>query len=113
MRRMMDRLIRDGEVAVLYSPGYGAGWSTWCHEDEQMRLDMLFDPQIADIRDRAAPDWQEKAEVIAQIKYPDAYIAGLKNLLVRWLPVGTQFRVLEYDGDESIEINGEIAWITA
>jgi hypothetical protein len=110
---MMDRLIRDGEVAVLYSPGYGAGWSTWCHEDEQMRLSMLFDPQIADIRDRGDADWQEKAEAIALVKYPEAYIGGLADIQVRWLPVGTQFRVLEYDGHESIEIKSEIAWITA
>jgi hypothetical protein len=110
---MIEKLIRDGSVAVLYSPGYGAGWSTWCHEDEQIRLSMLFDPQIADIRNQNAPDWQEQAESIALIKYPDTYIGGLADLEVRWLPVGTQFRVLEYDGHESIEINGEIAWITA
>ena len=24
---MMEKVIRDGKVAVLYSPGYGAGWS--------------------------------------------------------------------------------------
>ena len=110
---MMDRLIRDGEVAVLYSPGYGAGWSTWCHEDDRMRLSMLFDPQIADIRDRGDADWQEKAEAIALVKYPEAYTGGLADLRVKWLPVGTQFRVLEYDGDESIEVNSEIEWITA
>lgn len=110
---MIEKLIRDGEVAVLYSPGYGAGWSTWCHKDEQMRLSMLFNPQIADIVDWGASDWREKAEAIALVKYPEAYTGGLADLRVRWLPVGTQFRVLEYDGDENIEINSEIAWITA
>jgi len=110
---MTEKLIRDGEVAVLYSPGYGAGWSTWCHEDDRIRCSMLFDPQIADIRDRGTSDWREKAEAIALVKYPEAYIGGLADLRVRWLPVGTQFRVLEYDGDESIEISSEIAWITA
>jgi len=110
---MTERLIRDGQVAVLYSPGYGAGWSTWCHEDQQIRLDMLFDPQIADIVDQRGPDWREQAEAIALVKYPEAYIGGLTDIQVRWLPVGTQFRVLEYDGSESLEVNGEIAWITA
>ena len=110
---MTEKLIRDGEVAVLYSPGYGAGWSTWCHEDQQIRLDMLFDPQIADIVGRGAADWREQAEAIALVKYPEAYIGGLADLQVRWLPVGTQVRVLEYDGHESIEIESEIAWITA
>jgi len=110
---MTERLIRDGQVAVLYSPGYGAGWSTWCHEDHQMRLAMLFDPQIADIRDRDAPDWREQAEALALVKYPDTYIGGLADLEVQWLPVGTQFRVLEYDGFEQVEIESEIEWITA
>jgi hypothetical protein len=108
-----ERLIRDGRVAVLYSPGYGAGWSTWCLEDEQMRLSMLFDPQIADIRDRGDADWEEKVRAIALVKYPEAYTGGLADLEVRWLPVGTQFCVREYDGHESIEINSEIEWITA
>ena len=110
---MTERLIRDGRVAVLYSPGYGAGWSTWCHEDESISLAMLFDPQIADIVDQGRDDWQDKAEAIAQIKYPDAYLGGLKDLRVKWLPMGTQFRVTEYDGDENIEVNTEIDWITA
>jgi hypothetical protein len=110
---MTERLIRDGRVAVLYSPGYGAGWSTWCHEDHQMRLSMLFDPQIADIRDHAEEGWIDKVQAVATMKYPDTYLGGAKNLQVRWLPVGTHFRVVEYDGHESIEIESEIAWITA
>jgi hypothetical protein len=100
-------------VAVLYSPGYGAGWSTWCHEDLSVRLAMMFDPQIADIVDQGGPDWRKKAEAVACIKYPDAHLGGLADLEVQWLPVGTQFRVLEYDGFEQVEIKSEIDWITA
>ena len=110
---VVDRLIRDEKVAVLYSPGFGAGWSTWCHGDLKVQLDMIFDPQIADIVDQGAADWESKAEAIAQIKYPDSYLGGLHDLQVKWLPIGTQFRINEYDGSESIEINNEIDWITA
>lgn len=110
---MTDRLIRDGQVAVLYSPGFGAGWSTWCHEDLEIRMAMLFDPQIADIVDQGAADWQDKAEAIAKIKYPDSYLGGLHDLRVRWLPIGTQFRVLEYDGNEDIETRDSVDWFTA
>jgi hypothetical protein len=106
----MERLIRDGRAAVLYSPGHGAGWSTWNHEHF---LEMLFDPQIADIVDHADEGWIDKVVAVATMKYPDAYLGGAKNLQIRWLPVGTQFRVLEYDGFESLDINGEIEWITA
>ena len=39
----MDKVIRDGKVAVLVSYGYGAGWSTW----NSARSDsLLFDPDI-------------------------------------------------------------------
>ena len=110
---MTDRLIRDGQVAVLYSPGFGAGWSTWCHEDLEIRMAMLFDPQIADIVDQGAPDWEAKAEAVAQIKYPDSYLGGLHDLRVRWLPIGTQFRVSESDGNEDIETRDSVDWFTA
>ena len=109
---MTDRLIRDGQVAVLYSPSWGAGWSTW-EQDPDVKMAMLFDPQIADIRDQGAPDWQERAMAIAQIKYPDAYLGGLKDLRVKWLRQDTQFRIDEHDGNELIVINGEQEWITA
>lgn len=108
----MDRLIRDGQVAVLYSPSWGAGWSTW-EQDPDVKMAMLFDPQIADIRDRGAPDWQERVEAIARIKYPDAYLGGLQDLRVKWLRQGTQFRIDEHDGNELVVINGEQEWITA
>ena len=74
---------------------------------------MLFDPQIADIRDQGAPDWQERAEAIARIKYPDAYLGGLQDLRVKWLRQGTRFRIDEHDGNELVVINGEQEWITA
>ena len=109
---MTDRLIRDGQVAVLYSPSWGAGWSTW-EQDPDVRMAMLFDPHIADIRDQGAPDWQERAEAIARIKYPDAYLGGLHDLRVKWLRSGTQFRIDEHDGNELVVINGEQEWITA
>jgi hypothetical protein len=106
----VDRLIRDGRVAVLYSPGHGAGWSTWNPEHFEA---MLFDPQITDIVDHAEEGWIDKVLAVAMMKYPDAYLGGAKNLQVRWLPVGTQFRVNEYDGNEELEIKEQMDWITA
>ena len=31
---MVEKLERDGKVAILYSPGYGAGWSTWNDDND-------------------------------------------------------------------------------
>lgn len=40
----MDKIERDGKVAVLYSPGYGAGWSTWA--DARYSETLCMDARI-------------------------------------------------------------------
>jgi hypothetical protein len=47
------------------------------------------------------------------LKYPDAYVGGIGNLTIGWVPVGTKFRIAEYDGAEYIETVDSINWITA
>jgi hypothetical protein len=44
------------------------------------------------------------------VRYPDMYTGGMDDLEVAWLPVGTAFRIHEYDGSESIEIREELNW---
>ena len=92
----MNKLIKDGNVAVLVSPGYGAGWSTWNSESAE---ELCMDAELA----QAVLDADKNA--IAQIaarKWPDAYDGGLEDLEVVWLPEGTRFYIHEYDGNESI-----------
>ena len=102
----MNRVVRDGQVAVLYSPGYGAGWSTWNTDLPE----ILFDPAIVELVE--ARKWEE-LESFVTLKYPSIYTGGLKDLSIKWLPVGTQFRVTDYDGNETIETRDDIDWITA
>lgn len=104
----MNKVVRDGLVAVLYSPGYGAGWSTWASDD--IREQILFDPGLVDLVENEK--WEE-AQAYAALKYPDFYPGGLDDLHIAWIPVGTQFRVNEYDGKESIEQRDSVDWITA
>lgn len=47
------------------------------------------------------------------LKYPDQYLGGVDDLTVKWIKQGTQFRVTEYDGSESLEFHDGINWITA
>lgn len=103
----MNKMIRDGKVAVLYSPGYGAGWSTWAH-DQVSRKEMLFDVSLVDLVESGAE--YEKLEAYATLKWPDVYLGGLDGLRIVWLPVGSAFRIHEYDGAESVEIKEEIDW---
>lgn len=104
----MNKVVRDGLVAVLYSPGFGAGWSTWA--DPSIREQILFDPGLVDLVENEK--WKE-AEAYVTLKYPEFYAGGLEDLLIEWVPVGTQFQVCEYDGKEWIEKRDSVDWVTA
>lgn len=100
---LMNKLIRDGKVAVLVSPGHGAGWSTWNAEHEE----ILFDPAIVEFVEHNK--WEE-LDVYVKLKYPQIYAGGMRDLQVEWLPEGTEFIVNEYDGSETLEIKSDIVW---
>ena len=104
----MDKVIRDGKVAVLYSPGFGAGWSTWSRGEYDNNV--LFDPMIVQCVE--AGDF-DKLNTYMTLWYPDMYLGGMDSLEIAWLPVGTMFRVHEYDGAESIEVKEEMDWMIA
>lgn len=105
----MDRVVKDGMVAVVFSPGYGAGWSTWNSEynDEE----LIFDPGLVNLILAGKTD--DEIEVYATLKWPDAYFGGLEGLDIRWVPVGTKFYIREEDGNEMVVGIADIHWITA
>ena len=106
-----NRLIQNGKVAVIYSPGFGAGWSTWNIEDNGFSQDLIFDPGLADliINQRS---W-EKIEAYVTLKWPGVYIGGLEQARVEWVAPGTEFKITEYDGSESLQFRDGEEWITA
>ena len=106
MTKPINKLIDNGRVAVLYSPGFGAGWSTW----NKGVPDLVFDPAIVKFVENE--QWAEM-ETYVTLKYPDIYKGGMKDLAVAWLPEGTEFRIGEYDGAENIETKEKTDWITA
>ena len=104
----MEKIERDGMIAVLVSPGYGAGWSTWADEDQKEALCM--DARIV------GPFLEEgnRAAAEAALKlFPNVYIGGADHLVVEWLPKGTQFEVEEYDGYESLHVIGSRVYMEA
>ena len=102
----MNKLIRDGKVAVLYSPDYGAGWYTWNYQYPE----ILFDPAIVEFVEKEK--WAE-LETYVILKYPEIYKGGMTDLQVEWIPEGVLFRVNEYDGSESIEYKEDDHWMIA
>jgi len=91
---MVERYYNEaGEVGILYSPGYGAGWSTWgC-------ADMAVDARLVSAFDNRD---LKLLEQLAEELYPNEYLGGMEDLEVKWLEKGTKFRISEYDGFEAI-----------
>jgi hypothetical protein len=108
----VNKVIRDGKVAVIVSPGFGAGWSTWSYRGEEDYRDfMLFDPTLVDMIERS--ESAETIETYVTFVHPGTYCGGADDLTIQWLPVGTAFRIHEYDGSESVEIRDDIEWTIA
>jgi len=94
----IEKKIVDGKVAVLISPGFGAGWSTWNSEHSEF---MLFDKTLVEMAERNA--LAGEAEQYLQKKLNEDYVCVLGwPVRVEWLPQGERFYVDEYDGSESI-----------
>lgn len=98
---MTEKYIRNGKVAVAYSPGYGAGWATWNSDNLET---LIFHPDIINMilsnrQSEIDKDWL--VEHFGE-EFEDVYCGGASNLSIEWVPVGTQFRIDEYDGSESV-----------
>ncbi len=124
----MNKYIKDGKVAVLISPGFGAGWYSWSENIE----DCLFDADIVKlVLDKNA---LEKAcsnhfynenrnsinEIIKNIKKlakekfgEDFFAEGARDLIVEWVDEGEMFEIREYDGAESLILQEGKKYITA
>jgi hypothetical protein len=101
----MKKVVRDGKVAVLISDGWGAGFHSW-----GAPVEAIFDPILVDLIEN-----EKISEAITYVEatYPDAYNGSVEELVVQWIPEGTKFLIIEYDGNESLMIQDTQAWITA
>lgn len=105
----MNKVIRDGNMAVIYSPGFGAGWYSWNTEYPG----ILYDPRVVEWIENGK-NFKEEDDLVDYLQqtYPDGYFS-LGDLSIRWLSLGTMFRIDEYDGSESIVIKDRQDWLVA
>ena len=89
----MKMFKKDGKTAVLVSPGFGAGFSTW--NKPEMAVDF-------DLVEAFLKEDMKRFNYILEEKYEDAYYGGIEDLEVQWITEGTQFMIEEYDGNERI-----------
>lgn len=108
-------------VAVLVSHGYGTGWST----ANPFWPDIAYNPEVVKLFMEVGPaddgDLKARQTKLGRVNrvLRDIYGDGPFNLLgwndidIEWIPVGTLFRVDEYDGAEGIEEFDPCCWILA
>lgn len=101
----MNKVIRNGMVAVLYSPGYGAGWSSWGTYEE-----LMFDPEIVHLVETNQRDLIEQN---LKDRGYDFHTSGASTLKIEWMPEGTQFKIVEHEGNEYIEYRDSDDWTVA
>lgn len=116
--QMVEKYYNEyGQVGVLYSPGYGAGWSSWnCYESKALEEYMLFDKELVSLVLKGKR--QEAAELVERVgkeRFNKDYVCvlGARDLQVAWLDTDEKFQIREYDGSESIEYLGEVDYFSA
>ena len=110
--RFLDTVLQiGGQMKVLVSRGYGAGWSTW--NDPRMafdeRLIRAFECGITQ---------EDMQELCVECGYMDVngdppQMGGFKQLEVVDIPSGELFQIMEYDGSEYIEYFEDSDWYLA
>lgn len=95
----MNKVMRGGDVAVLVSPGFGAGWSTWNSEHAEF---LLFDSGLVKLAEAHAGADQVENYLRAALEEESLSCGGWDQISVEWILKGTRFRVDEYDGSETL-----------
>lgn len=95
MTKEIEKYEKDGMVAVLVSPGFGAGWSTWSSPEDFLAMDKTLVQMAIDSKSA------DEVEAYLNTKDLDIYMGGWP-VSVEWVPKGTPFRIDEYDGSESL-----------
>lgn len=105
--KTIEKVIRNGKVAVLVSEAWVAGWYSW----NKGYKELLFHPKLVEMVEQGR-NKEITREWVKENLGIDIFAGGAKGLRIHWLPVGTKFYISESDGTESLEIINNIS-ITA
>ena len=106
----MEKVIKNGNVAVLISSGFGAGWSTW--NSGNTARTILFHSKIVKMVEEGRRSELTESWVRENCNINDDYICvlGADQLEVVWLQEGTRFIIEEYDGSESVRTTDDLSY---
>ena len=103
----MKKVIRNNEVAVLISHGFGAGWYSWNTEHQE----LLYHPKLVEMVEQNRANEIDEEWLLENLNIIDVYCGGASDLKIHWLTVGTAFEVDEYDGAESLRTLADLVLI--
>lgn len=108
------------EVLVLVSQGFGAGWSTWNIGElccDKRVIDLFL--EVGPLNKYKGDERKEKEDYILS-RLREWYsprdhfcLLGWDDIIIDEVPIGSFFRVTEYDGAEEVEIFIEDGWFRA
>lgn len=107
---MVEKLYRDGKVAVLVSYGFGAGWFSWNGNE-----DLLFDKTLIEMIEKGQfVEAENRLKTVFADEDGERPIgAKAEDLDIAWVDIGEQFRIDEYDGSESLVLFKNQPWVMA
>jgi hypothetical protein len=101
---------------ILYSPGFGAGWTTWNADDEVEKYMLTYQP-IIDALERGE-EMNDSHPAVLQLqkecldKFGKEYVCVYGEKDLRVMEVNGLVRIEEYDGYESvIEQSASEGWM--
>jgi len=110
----MKRVFRKNKVAVLYSPGFGCGWST----SMKNNTTVVFHPKLVELVEKNCREEITEEllkNLVSEEEKEHIYVdrSAVNNLRIQWLPIDTEFRIEEKDGSEGIVLKEKQLWMVA
>lgn len=98
--------VNHENIGVLCSFGFGAGFSTWNDPN------LASDKRVVEywIRNREYMPEERVKKYLESIGYYNVYMGGWDTIDIVWVPIGSYWRIEEYDGAERVEILNTDDW---
>ena len=90
----------NGDIGIIVSGGYGAGWSTWLSSHKEF---LMMDKTLVEMCIQCATE--EEVAAYLQNQFGEdfyCYMGGWDDCRIVNLPPNTAFKITEYDGSESL-----------
>ena len=100
----LNKVIRNGKVAVAISSGFGAGWTTWNSEISP------FEPKVIQMIEKGMQSEITEKWCEENLGIKDIYCGGVFGLEIEWVNEGLMFSINEYDGSESLYTEDELKY---